>query len=185
MRCFIALDLDKEITDKIIEIQNQIKKKALFNGKFTEKENLHLTLKFLGEIDEGKLERVKKLLKEVKFSRFEVEMGDIGVFSQKIPRIIWVKLNGRAIYDLQKQIDDKLKDLFSIEDRFMGHVTLARIKEIGDKKGLLDYLESIKINKIKVDVKEFSLKKSELLRNGPVYTDMEVYDSINNIKMFD
>lgn len=185
MRCFIALDLDKEIIDKIIEVQKNIKKNSLFNGKFTEKENLHLTLKFLGEIDEKKLEKVKELLKEIKFSRFDCEIGDIGVFSQKIPRIIWIKLNGKAVYELQKQIDNKLKELFPVEGRFMGHITIARIKEIGDKKGLLDYLDSVRINKIKFNIKEFSLKKSELLRNGPVYTDIEVYDSINNIKMFD
>ena len=59
-RCFIALDLPREIINHVKEIQRLIKKKNLFIGKFTESENIHLTLKFLGEIDKKKIKQVKK-----------------------------------------------------------------------------------------------------------------------------
>jgi len=175
MRCFISIDLESEIKKEIKCIQEKLRKKVLFTGKFTEIENLHLTLKFLGEIDEEKIEEVKKLLSKIKFSEFEISLGEVGVFSVKFPRIIWIKLNGIGIWDLQKQIDSALGGLFPAEEKFMGHVTLARIKKVGDRKEFLDYLKSVKCKNLKFNVKEFSFKKSELFSDGPKYEDIENY----------
>lgn len=172
-RTFIALDLPREAMNEIERLQELIKKQNLFIGKFTEIENLHLTLKFLGEIDESKIEEVKKRLNEIKFNEFEVELGDVGVFSKKYLKIIWVKLEN--CWRLQKEIDEKLSGLFEPEVRFMGHVTLARAKKAGDRKALIDYTKHIKPKKIKFKVDRFFLKKSELFPEGPVYEDLEEY----------
>jgi RNA 2',3'-cyclic 3'-phosphodiesterase len=201
MRAFIAIELDKKCTDEIVRIQKLLKKRALFDGKFTESVNLHLTLKFLGDVDDNKIEKIKKKLFEIKIREFDAELGEIGVFSKSLPekqgfsgsknlkikkrflgaRIIWIKLNGRGIFELQKEIDVKLKDLFKPEERFMSHITIARVKKAGDTKGLIDYLRSIKPGKIRFKVKEFALKKSELLPEGPVYEDMENYKLSSSI----
>lgn len=178
VRVFIALELPREAVSEIARIQKLIKKQSLLNGKFTESENLHLTLKFLGEVDDNKIEEIKKRLSEIKFSEFFVEVGEIGVFSPSFIKIIWIKLNGKGIWDLQKQIDEKLSDLFDNEKRFMGHITIARVKSIGDKKGLLDYLKSIKPSKIKFKVEKFFLKKSELKPEGPEYADLGEYRAL-------
>lgn len=179
MRCFIALDLPREAIDIIKGIQKLIEKQNLFNGKFTEPENLHLTLKFLGEISREKIEEIKEKLKEIQFNSFEAGLGGVGIFSKKFVKIIWIKLNGRQIFDLQKQIDEKLKGLFQPEFRFMGHITIVRVKNVGDKKALLDYIKNIKTKKIKFKVDRFFLKKSELFAEGPVYEDIMEYKSIN------
>ncbi len=175
MRCFIALDLPREAINYIKEIQKAIEKKNLFTGKFTEPENLHLTLKFLGEIDEKRIEEVKKRLREIKQKSFEVELVEVGVFSKKFIKIIWIKLDGKGVFRLQKQVDEKLKELFKEEERFMSHITIARVKNVKDKKKLLDYIKNIKIKKIKFKAESFFLKKSELKPEGPVYEDLEEY----------
>jgi len=175
MRCFIAIDVSFEIKKEIKNIQEKLKKKVLFTGKFTESENLHLTLKFLGEVDEEEIEKVKEKLREIKFEEFETSIGELGVFSRSFSKIIWIKLLGFGIWDLQKKIDSVLKDLFPVEERFMGHVTIARVKNVSDKKTFLEYLKSIKPKNLKFKVNEFSLKKSELLSEGPVYEDLETY----------
>lgn len=214
IRTFIALDLPREAINEIRKIQNILKKKNLFRGKFTEPENLHLTLKFLGEIpssvSESKLdsknlkqpetensckissllknneenaaeavitiEEVKKRLREIRFEDFSVEFGEVGVFSKSFIKIIWIKLNGKGIFKLQKEIDSRLRNLFEEEKRFMSHLTIARVKEVyGDKKEFLKYLESIKPRKVSFRVDKFFLKKSELKENGPVYEDLEEY----------
>jgi 2'-5' RNA ligase len=172
-RCFVALDLSREAIKEIKKIQELIKKQNLFVGKFTELENLHLTIKFLGEIEEEKIEKVREKLKQVKFEGFEAKLAEIGVFSKSFIKIIWIHLKGAE--KLQKEIDEKLEDLFEPERRFMSHITIARVKYVGDKKKLLKYLESVKPGKIKFKVDKFFLKESELLPEGPVYKDIEEY----------
>lgn len=172
-RCFIAFDLPREAINEIRGIQELIKKQNLFTGRFTEPENLHLTLKFLGEIDEEKIEKVKERLRTIKFSGFEAEIGEVGVFSRSFIKIIWVHLKGAE--KLQKEIDKILEEIFEPEQRFMSHITLARVGYVGNKNELLEYLKSIKPEKIKFKVDKFFLKESELFPEGPLYKDIDEY----------
>jgi len=181
-RCFVALDLPRGIINELKRIQEIIKKKNLFAGKFVEPENFHLTLKFLGELDETEVKEVKERLGEIKFEGFESGLGGVGVFSSKYKsyvRVVWVKLKGRQVFELQKKIDEYLKDLFEKEFRFMSHITIARVKHVGDKKKFLDHVKAIKVKKIGFVIDKFFLKKSELKPEGVVYEDVEGYKSIN------
>lgn len=175
IRTFVSLDLPQEISNEIKNIQNKIKKQNLFIGKLTEPENLHLTLKFLGEIDKNTLEKVKEKLKEVKINEFEASLGEAGIFSEKFIRIIWIKIEGKEVLEFQKQIDKRLEGMFEKEFRFMGHITLARIKKVSDRKALVDYIKDIKPKNLKFKVSEFFLKKSTLMPEGPVYNVLEEY----------
>ena len=176
-RCFIAIEFSDDVIKEIARIQ-ELLAKTKFTGKVTELENLHLTLKFLGEIDDKKIEEVKKKLKEIKLSSMKLKLGKIGTFSiHGNPNIIWVKVEGKEIYELQKKIDDSLGDLFKPEERFMSHLTIARIKYVKDKKGFLEHIDSIHVKPIEFDVSSFKLKKSELKPIGPVYMDLESYES--------
>ncbi len=171
MRCFISIDLPKEIIEKIKKIQEQLPE---FIGKKTEAGNLHLTLKFLGEINDNQIEEIKKRLVNIKFKKFEAEIDCIGVFSEKIIRIVWTHLTNCDA--LQKEIDSSLKGLFEPEQRFMGHLTIARVKKVKDKKYFLEKLKKIKIPKIKFVVDNFKLKSSELKKESSVYGDVGVYE---------
>ncbi len=172
MRCFIALDLPREAIKRIEEIQELIQKKNLFIGKFTESENLHLTLKFLGEISEEQVQEARKKLQEIKFNEFDASLGEVGVFSKRSLKIVWVKLNGKGVFDLQEKIDRVLSDLFQPETRFMGHITIARVKKVFDKETLVKYLKDIKIKDLKFKTDKFFLKKSDLKPEGPTYEDL-------------
>ena len=177
IRSFICIEFPDEIVKEIARVQELVSK-VKFTGKLTELENLHLTLKFLGEIDDKKLEEIKKKLREIKFGLMKLKLGKVGTFSIKgNPHIVWIKLEGKAVYDLQKKIDESLKDLFGVEERFMGHLTIARVKYVKDKKGFLKHLESIKVKPLSFNISEFKLKKSELREIGPVYSDIEVYSA--------
>jgi RNA 2',3'-cyclic 3'-phosphodiesterase len=174
-RCFIALDFPRDIRNEIKRIQNRLWKKTLFTGKLTELENLHLTLKFLGEIDEKVTEEVKRKLNNLDFERFVCKLGRVGVFSSNFIRIVWIEVKGRGAFDLQNKIDEKLEGLFKKEERFMGHITIARVKNVRDKKALLEYLKSLKPQDKNFEVNEFYLKESELSSEGPVYKDIQGY----------
>ena len=167
MRAFIAIDLPIEIRKKIKQIQ---KKLPEFIGKKTEINNLHLTLKFLGEIDKKKLTEIKKRLDEIKFNKFETEIDIVGVFSEEFIKIVWLHMTNCE--ELQKLIDEKLSGLFPKEERFMSHLTIGRVKYVKDKKSFLEKIRKIKIDEIKFVVNSFVLKKSLLTTNGPVYENL-------------
>ncbi len=171
MRIFISIDIPEEIKKEIIKIQEQLPE---FKGKLTERENLHLTLKFLGEIDEKKAKEIKSRLREIKLKKFESKIDSIGIFSEKFIRIIWMRIINCE--KLQKEIDTQLEGLFEKEKRFMGHLTVARVKYIKDKKKFMDELNKIKISSIKFMVNSFELKKSILTEKGPVYETIESYN---------
>ena len=172
MREFIAIDIPEEIKKKIVEVQQALLKQGLFEGKLTERENLHLTLKFLGEIDERTEKEERGRLGKVKMGEFKAKLGKVGVFSESFIRIIWIELDNCG--EIQNEVDEKLSGIFARENRFMSHLTLARVKSVKDKRRLIDELGKIKISG-EFPVSEFSLKKSDLTGKKPVYREIEKY----------
>lgn len=177
-RCFIAIDFPDEVIKEIARVQELVGKKG-FTGKFTELENLHLTLKFLGEIDGAMLEKVKEKLKEVKFGEMELKLGRIGLFGHGgKPKIVWIKIEGEMVWELQKKIDAAFAGMFKPEARFMSHLTIARIKYVMNNGKFIDHVKkNIYVKNIKFNVNSFELKKSELRPMGPVYSTIEKYVS--------
>ncbi len=175
-RTFIAIELPDNVIKEVARVQNILGKRK-FTGKLTELENAHLTLKFLGEIDDLKLEEVMQKLREVKFEKFEARLEKAGTFNfHGMPRIVWIKVAGKGIFELQKKVDMILKECgFKEEERFMSHMTIARVKYVKDKKDFMDYVSGLKLRDVRFKVNEFKLKESELRELGPVYKDLEVY----------
>jgi 2'-5' RNA ligase len=173
IRSFISLDFPEAILKQVAQIQNDLVAQNLFVGKYTSHTNIHLTLKFLGEISKPKIEEVKNLLSEITFEPTKITFTEIGVFSKRDIRIIWIKVNG--VDDLQKKIDESLKTLFSMEDRFMGHVTIARVKKLKNKGLLLHYLNNYQLPTIRLEISEFKLKQSMLTPAGPIYKILKTF----------
>ena len=167
---FIGIDLSLEATKEIKRLQRIIK--PHFVGKITSSENLHLTLKFLGEVEDATLNKIKKRLSSIKYHPFELTLKGIGVFSQKIIKIVWVKISTAP---LQQLIDNCLNDICKPEHRFMGHVTIARVKKLKDKDKFLKLINSTNINMITFIVREFYLKESILTKEGPIYKVIRKY----------
>jgi 2'-5' RNA ligase len=173
MRAFICVELSEEAREELLKIIKEIEKSNLINAKFVEKENLHLTLKFLGEIDEGEVEGVKEKLKEIKLRKFKVKLGKAGFFSPHFVKISFIELEGKEIFELQKQVEEVLSDLFAKERReWQSHVTLARVKSVRDREKFKEFIEKRDIKEIEFEVKSFKLKKSILTGEKPVYSDL-------------
>ncbi|MFW6233075.1 MAG: RNA 2',3'-cyclic phosphodiesterase, partial [Nanoarchaeota archaeon] len=161
-RCFVSVEPPAHIKKEILKIQKVLPK---FIGKSIELENLHLTLKFLSEIDEETILKVKKKLSEIKLNKIHCKINTLGVFSEKFVRIIWLKVQG--VEELQKLIDEKLNEIgFEKENRFMSHLTIARVKIINNKKDFLKKLNKIDIPELEFNIKSFELKESILKPEG-------------------
>jgi len=178
MRVFIAIDLPKEVKNYLFELQKELSGFGKIN--WVAKKNLHLTLKFLGDINEEKLGEVKESLKQIKISKFKIFLSDVGVFPKReFIRVVWAGLKpAEVIMELQKKIDELLLDKFSSDQRFQAHLTLGRVKFLKDKKGFLDKIDNINVKKIDFEVDCFKLVKSDLTKDGPKYTILESYDLI-------
>lgn len=170
VRVFIAVDFPDNVIQEVARIQECLEK-INFTGKLTELENLHLTLKFLGEVNEDDIPGIIQTLEEIKVKPFEAKLEKIGLFSYKRnPKVVWIKVVGKEIHALQKMIDESLRGKFNAEERFMSHLTVARVKYVWDKKGFIDYLDHLNVKKVSFNVMGFKLIKSELKPLGPVYT---------------
>lgn len=173
MRCFVSINIPREVARDIKKIQEKLPE---FQGKKTELENLHLTLKFLGKISEDKIKKIKDRLRKSNLKSFETKIKYLGFFDNQKHGVVWLYLSNCDA--LQKQIDNRLKDLFEPERRFMSHLTIARTKSIKDKRKFLEELKKIEIPTIKFKVENFYLMKSELTSKDTTYKIIEEYKLI-------
>lgn len=172
MRAFIAIEIPEEINKILKGIQKKFEGLGKIN--FT-KGPYHLTLKFLEDVTEDQVSKIKTVLKDIKLKPFELELTELGVFpNENYIRVIWVGVKGGRINELQQQIDSRLTAMFKKDTRFHAHITLGRVKFIKDKERIKELLRT-KIPNQKFEVNEFKLIKSELTPEGPKYEDLEIF----------
>ncbi|MCX8194018.1 MAG: RNA 2',3'-cyclic phosphodiesterase [Candidatus Pacearchaeota archaeon] len=176
MRYFLAIDLPEEAKVALMKVQKQLPE-AKF--KLVEPENLHLTLKFFGELSDFQVNKVKEALSKIKFEKFKASLGSIGVFpSSNFVRVVWVSMEPiDKVKELHNLIDVALeKQKFSQDKAFESHITLARVKFIKNKEEFVKKLKEIKANSIEFQVNKFSLKKSTLTKQGPIYETIKEFE---------
>jgi len=173
MRVFVAVEISSE---KIIKSISKLQSEFKINAKPVEPNNIHFTLQFLGEVSQETLEKVKKSLNSVKFSKFQINFKGIGVFPKlKFPRVIWIGTDEKSsilLVELSKKVENVLTPLgFSVDKPFKPHITVFRIKNaIGDISKELDKFKSVDLGT--QEITEFKLKQSVLSSKGPVYSDL-------------
>ncbi|MBU2634182.1 MAG: RNA 2',3'-cyclic phosphodiesterase [Nanoarchaeota archaeon] len=175
MRCFIAIELPREIKDYLFDLQSKIRSRdAKIN--FVAKSRLHCTLNFLGNVDDNLLKDVKERLSKLKFKKFKVNLENVGVFpNEDSIRVIWIGLKpANKVIELQQKIDGELLDLFKKDQEFNAHLTLGRVKVVRDKKKFLEKLK-LEIENKEFEINEFKLMKSVLSKDGPKYFEIEKY----------
>ncbi|MBT4396790.1 RNA 2',3'-cyclic phosphodiesterase [archaeon] len=171
MRTFIAIDLPKEVKDYLFKLPKKIKGAKV---KWTSKKNLHITMQFLGELPEETVDKIKEVIKTIKFKPFKVKLSQIGFFpNEKAPKIIWLGVEPREeVYQLAQTIDAELL-AFTKEQRFETHITLGRMKGIKKKDDFYKSIKELEIESIEFEINSFTLYKSVLKREGPQYYPIE------------
>lgn len=178
MRCFVAIDIEAEILGGIGRLQKGLMRRCnLSRGdvKWVDVENIHLTLKFLGEVRDNRIHSVCEQVEKAAINHepFTINIGGLGTFGRDA-RVLWVGVQDcPELVRLQEDIDMRLAELeFNPENRrFSGHLTLCRIKS---RKGarvitqeLKDYPEGDVWSEV---VESVCVYKSDLTNAGPVYT---------------
>jgi len=185
MRVFIAVDINDEIKKAIGDVQRQLQsrvKSSQRSVKWVRPDVMHLTLKFLGEVDDGAITDVCKAVENTagRHKKFDLDVETLGCFGGRSARVVWVGCGagGEQLVRLAEDLDDKLGLIgFAKETRrFTGHLTLCRIKNVRDGYELASAVDSFgPFSAGTVSIEAVTIYQSELTRSGPVYTALASY----------
>jgi len=181
IRAFIAIDLSAEIIQRLEEVAGQLKQRlAGMQIRWVPVENIHLTLKFLGDVSLTNLEVLKKILlsEASNHPTFEMSVGELGAFpSLRRPRVIWVGVTAPSeLNALQHGIESETARLgYQRENRgFSPHLTLGRVSRNSpsqEARQIGQVLDSFKVGFLGATrVLEVYLYRSDLRPGGAVYT---------------
>lgn len=186
MRTFIAIDIGEKVTAAIGGLQDEIR--GFFGDtrrgvKWVDPDLIHLTLKFLGEIDDEQVVEVCKAVEEVSagFGEFDVAVEKVGSFGRPA-RVVWIGTEeSEQLCRLQGDLDARLAEIgFSPDEKkFVPHLTLCRVKDFaaGRRLGrIIDGFDDFCAGKI--HVKSVCVYKSELTKTGPEYTLLACYNLV-------
>ena len=175
MRLYIAIDFEDNIKNYFDKITSDIKKHCL-EGSFTEKNNFHLTIRFIGEADNLQITKIKEVIDRavLQISPFELLVNNLGIFKRKKTNILWIGIEQNAVLsELHKELSTLLKE-FKIpfyDKLFMPHITLGRRVLFNEDSEYLNNL--IQFERISIPVKEITLMASKeengKLNGVPIY----------------
>ena len=176
IRAFIAIELNKETQAYLAGVQSELKKTEA-NIKWVKPENIHLTLKFLGNITPSQITRIKEILREIsqENTEFSIELSKVGVFPKKeSPRAIWIGIssNQDKVIKIAEGLEEKLLSTGVPKEKksFHPHITIGRVKSNLNRQVLVEKLKSLDMpQKSSQSVNKLTLFKSTLTSNGPIY----------------
>ncbi|WP_026493482.1 MULTISPECIES: RNA 2',3'-cyclic phosphodiesterase [unclassified Butyrivibrio] len=164
MRLFIAIILDENMTDALIEMQDDLMRSGI-KGHFTRPENLHMTLAFIGENDEP--EKIEEIMRDVPLRSFSIKVSGTRRFKDMVFANV---LDNPDLHDYVKRLRRALSDNDIDFDRkkFMSHITLVR-RASGNREFPIQTDAEIEET---MRVKGISLMKSEQGKHGMIYTEI-------------
>jgi 2'-5' RNA ligase len=179
VRSFIAFDIDNDLVlRRLSEVQGTLVNTGA-HLKLVEPRNIHMTMRFLGNISLGMIDLIHEEMKKVSFTPFDVEIRGLGAFpSLRYPRVVWAGIR-RGVNELRNvfdQLEPLLRGLgFKPDPKgFSPHLTIARVRSGRRKAELIRCVQDLadcEFGVIKAEC--LRLKKSVLTPRGPVYSTLK------------
>ena len=183
IRSFIAVDFeDPDIRRKLVSVQKMLDRTGA-DLRPVEAENIHITIRFLGEIHQRTIEEITEQLSKIVFTAFRAEIRGVGVFpGLSRPRVAWAgcRKGGEELRELYSQIEPRLRALGLRPDdnEFHPHLTLARVRSGRNREQLVRQITQLSDEPFgEILVEGFQLKKSTLTPRGPVYTTIRQFNA--------
>lgn len=188
IRSFIAFDLENQ---QVIERLSTVQKMVLETGadlRPVAPQNIHITVRFLGDISPGMVEKVYDAMKNVKFTPFTIQIRGLGVFpSLNFPRVVWAGMTDgvEQLRNIFTQLEPQIRALDFQADAygFSPHLTIARVRTGKNKQNLSAFVSKkgdFEFGAIKANC--LRLKKSQLSPKGPTYSTIKEYCPETEIK---
>ncbi len=181
LRAFLAIDVDEDLKAKMYKIIKEFKQIDA-NIKYVELENLHLTLKFFGDIDTEGIDLLSSKIESVvsNFDKFTVKIRGCGAFpnTNRI-KVIWLGLDeDEIVRKLHDELDKEFVKLgFDKDRKFSTHLTIGRMRSAKGKnkvKSKIEEFSDVEVGQMSVD--KIILKKSTLTPSGPIYEDIKIFE---------
>jgi len=181
VRSFLAFDLENETVQKrLAAVQSPLVQTGA-DLKLVEPQNIHMTIRFLGDITPTMVERVFEEMQKVQFAPFDVRISGLGVFPDlRYPRVVWTGITEGAdqLKNIFSQLEPRLRGLGFTPDSkgFSPHLTIARVKSGKNKAQLSEFVTknaSYDFGTLKAEC--LRLKKSDLTPKGPIYSTLKEF----------
>lgn len=182
VRLFVGVDIRSPSVLSKLRLAKGSLESSGADLKLVEDENLHITLVFIGEVEERVVPLIREALSGVAFGRFSAHLKGVGCFpSCTRPRVIWVGISEGAekLVELHKLVAGALRRQripFESEKGYVPHLTLARVRSGKNLDKLWRILQGLEHEDFGFEeVLDFRLKKSTLTPKGPVYENLHVF----------
>jgi RNA 2',3'-cyclic 3'-phosphodiesterase len=177
-RTFCAIELPHNVRAQLQDHVRRLREAVPdASASWSKPENVHLTLKFFGNVAQDKLTRISDAAAQVasEFSSFQIRIGGTGVFPRRSrPQVLWIGVEDASgrLAELQHRLEDEfVNEGFSKEDRgYRPHLTIARLRRPEDARPLAEAHIQTKFSFIDVPVNEFVVFRSQLSPKGSIYT---------------
>lgn len=176
MRAFIAIPLPEEVKDNALLLQEVLDKKTF---RLVKRDNLEMTIAFLGEIDEKEIPKIINKLEKIRFDEFKLKTNSIGFFpSENKIRVVWIGLEKNEEF---MRLQHDIRALFDFKEKLMPHITIARARElIVDKENhWKKKLSALEHDEIEFTVDRFILFESVPGPEGHVHKVLSEFLSHN------
>ena len=181
IRSFLAFDMEsKTVLTKITDVQTALVKTGA-DLKPVEPQNIHITLRFLGDILPDTVDKIHEEMKKTQFVPFNVKIHGVGVFPTiNYPRVVWAGITEGAeqLQSIFNQLEPRLQGLGFTPDSkgFSPHLTIARVRSGTNKTQLAEFINknaNYDFGAIKAEC--LRLKKSDLTPKGPIYSTFKEF----------
>jgi 2'-5' RNA ligase len=180
LRAFLAFEVSLEVRENLLKAEEELKGTGA-DVKLVERENLHFTAKFLGEIPDSIVDEVDRRLRGLALHKMEVDVRGLGAFpDDRKPRVIWAGVGSEDFDIISKSAQEVIDALDGIGEKderpYHPHITLARVRSprnIGAVELMLGADSSKDFGTTPITM--LKLKSSTLAPTGPTYRDIREY----------
>jgi 2'-5' RNA ligase len=178
MRVFLAVDLPPELREELSKLQRELEP-ATDTARWVAPESIHITLKFIGEVAEKRLEDIEGALTGLTWKPFAITVRSVGFFpGNRSPRVFWAGMEAPTMQNLAEELDSRMERLgFDKEKRaFRPHITLARARDSRIDSSLVAAASKYAEHRFgSFTVDRIFLFKSVLKPTGAVYERLKEY----------
>ncbi|KON31901.1 hypothetical protein AC478_01915 [miscellaneous Crenarchaeota group-1 archaeon SG8-32-3] len=181
IRSFLAFDIENDTVLNRLATAQKYLIQTRADVKLVKPQNIHITVRFLGNIKPAMVEKIFREMKEVHFFPFNVQIKGLGAFpNPSYPRIVWAGITEGAdqLKSVFSHLEPRLRDLGFTPDSkgFSPHLTIARVRSGRNRQQLSRFIgENSSFEFGSVNAKCLRLKKSELTPRGPVYSNLKEF----------